>query len=158
MNVERETTGRLKVIPESLLVESNPQLIHPQDTESDSLSAINSNRVISTEDLQQNFQHFITNFNQPLFTKYLMQQQPIIPTVKPKNPVPNYPSSFYTAPLATNSSSNSSVGVSAPISNPTNPNAGPRDFIPFKCPLCSLIYRTQAFLNEHMRKEHSVLI
>lgn len=28
----------------------------------------------------------------------------------------------------------------------------------FKCPLCSLVYRTQAFLNEHMRKEHSVLI
>lgn len=30
--------------------------------------------------------------------------------------------------------------------------------IPFKCPLCSLVYRTQTFLNEHMRKEHSVLI
>lgn len=30
--------------------------------------------------------------------------------------------------------------------------------IPFKCPLCGLIYRTQTHLNEHMRKEHSVLI
>lgn len=28
----------------------------------------------------------------------------------------------------------------------------------FKCPLCSLVYRTQAFLNEHMRNEHSILI
>lgn len=28
----------------------------------------------------------------------------------------------------------------------------------FKCPLCLLNYRSQTFLNEHMRKEHSVLI
>ena len=35
---------------------------------------------------------------------------------------------------------------------------GPREMIPYKCPLCSLNYRTQAFLNEHLRKEHSVLI
>ncbi|XP_073846024.1 uncharacterized protein [Musca autumnalis] len=27
-----------------------------------------------------------------------------------------------------------------------------------RCPLCSRVYRSQAFLNEHMRKEHSVLI
>uniref|UniRef100_T1GDQ5 C2H2-type domain-containing protein n=1 Tax=Megaselia scalaris TaxID=36166 RepID=T1GDQ5_MEGSC len=27
-----------------------------------------------------------------------------------------------------------------------------------RCPLCSRNYRSQAFLNEHMRKEHSVLI
>ncbi|XP_030388096.1 longitudinals lacking protein, isoforms H/M/V isoform X11 [Scaptodrosophila lebanonensis] len=27
-----------------------------------------------------------------------------------------------------------------------------------RCPLCARVYRTQAFLNEHMRKEHSVLI
>lgn len=35
--------------------------------------------------------------------------------------------------------------------------AGFRAFA-FSCPLCSLVYRTQAFLNEHMRKEHSILI
>lgn len=28
----------------------------------------------------------------------------------------------------------------------------------FKCPLCTLQYRTQAFLNDHMRHEHSILI
>lgn len=28
----------------------------------------------------------------------------------------------------------------------------------FECPLCNLRYRSQAFLNEHMRKEHSILI
>lgn len=28
----------------------------------------------------------------------------------------------------------------------------------FKCPLCTLQYRTQAFLNDHMRNEHSILI
>ncbi|XP_037951208.1 uncharacterized protein LOC119681962 [Teleopsis dalmanni] len=27
-----------------------------------------------------------------------------------------------------------------------------------RCPLCSRVYRSQAFLNEHMRKEHSILI
>ncbi|XP_067633121.1 uncharacterized protein [Eurosta solidaginis] len=27
-----------------------------------------------------------------------------------------------------------------------------------RCPLCSRVYRSQAFLNEHMRQEHSVLI
>lgn len=27
-----------------------------------------------------------------------------------------------------------------------------------RCPLCARVYRSQAFLNEHMRKEHSVLI
>ncbi|EDX06507.1 GD25976 [Drosophila simulans] len=27
-----------------------------------------------------------------------------------------------------------------------------------RCPLCSRVCRSQAFLNEHMRKEHSVLI
>jgi hypothetical protein len=38
------------------------------------------------------------------------------------------------------------------------PQGSGREMIPFKCPLCSLIYRTQSFLNDHMRKEHSVLI
>lgn len=27
-----------------------------------------------------------------------------------------------------------------------------------RCPLCSRVYRSQSFLNEHMRKEHSILI
>lgn len=27
-----------------------------------------------------------------------------------------------------------------------------------RCPLCARVYRSQAFLNEHMRKEHSILI
>uniref|UniRef100_A0A1A9WRG0 C2H2-type domain-containing protein n=1 Tax=Glossina brevipalpis TaxID=37001 RepID=A0A1A9WRG0_9MUSC len=27
-----------------------------------------------------------------------------------------------------------------------------------RCPLCSRVYRSQPFLNEHMRKEHSILI
>lgn len=44
--------------------------------------------------------------------------------------------------------------------NPTAAITNNRQLRPFafKCPLCSLVYRTQAFLNEHMRKEHSVLI
>lgn len=44
--------------------------------------------------------------------------------------------------------------------NPTAAITNNRQMRPFafKCPLCSLVYRTQAFLNEHMRKEHSVLI
>lgn len=55
-------------------------------------------------------------------------------------------------------SSSSSVGGNgggggAAIRSP----AGLRAFA-FSCPLCSLVYRTQAFLNEHMRKEHSILI
>lgn len=45
------------------------------------------------------------------------------------------------------------INATAAISN----NRQSRPFA-FKCPLCSLVYRTQAFLNEHMRKEHSVLI
>lgn len=128
------------MIPESLLVDTNS----PNDPQ---------NQVISTEDLQQNFQHFINNFNQPLFTKYLMQQSPPkLPIVKP---VSNYPTP-YVAPMVPASSN---VAAFSPISsnNPINTTTS-RDFIPFKCPLCSLIYRTQAFLNEHMRKEHSVLI
>jgi hypothetical protein len=47
--------------------------------------------------------------------------------------------------------------VNALIPPPTEPRRL-RDTIPFKCPLCSLIYRTQTHLNENMRKEHSVLI
>ncbi|XP_055530371.1 longitudinals lacking protein, isoforms H/M/V isoform X3 [Wyeomyia smithii] len=48
--------------------------------------------------------------------------------------------------------------MSGPSVNSPSASNSNRDHIPFKCPLCSLIYRTQAFLNEHMRKEHSVLI
>lgn len=41
--------------------------------------------------------------------------------------------------------------------NPSNSVSIP-SLISFKCLFCSLFFRTQAFLNEHMRKEHSVLI
>lgn len=53
---------------------------------------------------------------------------------------------------ATNSSGSSSGG-----SGSGRTFTSSRSFS-FKCPLCSLVYRTQTFLNEHMRKEHSVLI
>lgn len=33
-----------------------------------------------------------------------------------------------------------------------------RNSLPLKCPLCNLVTRTQVHLNEHMRREHSVLI
>lgn len=146
-----------------MLVDTSAQLLQPSAIESCSLSPMSQNRVISTEDLQPNFQHFITNFNQPLFTKYLLQQQQLpakLPTPpKPKNPiVQSFASSFFapqnTSPLPSNSSN---LSVVTPLQNPST-SAATRDFIPFKCPLCSLCYRTQTFLNEHMRKEHSVLI
>lgn len=56
----------------------------------------------------------------------------------------------------------SSVSSSSSSTNNNNNNANNRQSVfrtfAFKCPLCSLVYRTQAFLNEHMRKEHSILI
>lgn len=83
------------------------------------------------------------------------QQQPsVVPTpvdLSPFVPVVQQSVPVCTA-LVTNTSSTGSIqarrGVGQNLSNP----------IPFKCPLCSLVYRTQTFLNEHMRKEHSVLI
>lgn len=54
----------------------------------------------------------------------------------------------------------SSVSSSSSSTNNNNGNNRQSVFrsFAFKCPLCSLVYRTQAFLNEHMRKEHSILI
>lgn len=58
------------------------------------------------------------------------------------------------------------LGLATPLSLLNNSGAGcqsvpsssPSSFFHFKCPLCLLEYRSQASLNEHMRKEHSVLI
>lgn len=33
-----------------------------------------------------------------------------------------------------------------------------RGSIPFKCPLCNLVCRSQTYLNDHMRRDHSILI
>lgn len=55
-------------------------------------------------------------------------------------------------------SANTTGSTSSPSQVRRNMNQGVPHPIPFKCPLCSLVYRTQTFLNEHMRKEHSVLI
>ncbi len=57
-----------------------------------------------------------------------------------------------------NQESSQSISGTAAISNNNNNNNRQLRPFAFKCPLCSLVYRTQAFLNEHMRKEHSVLI
>lgn len=49
------------------------------------------------------------------------------------------------------------ISASVPAMNSSNSANRPLSF-PFKCPLCLLNYRSQTYLNEHMRKEHSVLI
>lgn len=71
-----------------------------------------------------------------------------------------FPSVSNILPVATNSSGhNKTSPVTASNAPRRNSNTSDlRNVIPFKCPLCSLVYRTQTFLNEHMRKEHSVLI
>lgn len=146
--METETAGRLKLIPESLLVDASP----PQIQDSITMSTISRCSNILGEDLPHNFQNFINTFNQPLFAEYLMQQQQ-----QPKIPLSTYPtpSTFFgqknSPVLGVNS-----VGIVGPVSSLANSPTGSKDFI--KCPLCSLIFRTPAFLNEHMRKEHSVLI
>lgn len=71
---------------------------------------------------------------------------PFVPVVPPSISVCGANSSM------TSSNSNASAQPRRNI------NQGVSHPIPFKCPLCSLVYRTQTFLNEHMRKEHSVLI
>lgn len=52
----------------------------------------------------------------------------------------------------------SSPATASPGAGAAVPCAAASPSFAFKCPLCSLVYRTQTFLNEHMRNEHSILI
>lgn len=123
-----------------------------------------------------------------LFTQYLIQQQQQAKMSAPyKSPKPmsafslfnkngsstpvqaqastssNLQSLANLSNLATNISTHtiSSINSAQKIAQPAAVTLGQvvsREMIPYKCPLCNLNYRTQAFLNEHLRKEHSVLI
>ena len=42
--------------------------------------------------------------------------------------------------------------------NYTSRRQAPAINIPFKCLLCTQVFKTQGHLNEHLRKDHSVLI
>lgn len=169
----------MKVISESLLVTNLGNTVQVQcDPPPPTMR-----QVITTEELQ-NFQHLAGNFNSTLIppspssgphhlipspqvtsdkmteilAKYLYQQQQQAKLITAKTP-PTFPR--FQKTLAPTTSPIVLTPVKDPgISNNTGlvTSGGPRDFIPFKCPLCSLIYQTQAFLNEHMRREHSVLI
>lgn len=46
----------------------------------------------------------------------------------------------------------------SPIPSAPPSSRPPTNRFQFKCPLCFLLHPSQAFLNEHMRKEHAVLI
>lgn len=76
---------------------------------------------------------------------------PFVPVQAPPIPVCVAGPSSMTASSLTSNTGQVPIGSSRRNLNQGLP-------IPFKCPLCSLVYRTQTFLNEHMRKEHSVLI
>lgn len=72
---------------------------------------------------------------------------------KPLIPILTAPTMAHLTPIAT-------ISPILHEKNPT-PNSLPINLVgnsEFKCPFCLVAYRSQAFLNEHMRKEHSVLI
>lgn len=104
-----------------------------------------------------------------MFTKYLMHQQQQPPKHSVLNTISIVKQSKIGPQFSQKSSSGGSVvGKNAsnqgnferrPILTPNHTHLVPSSGgISFKCLLCSMFFRTQAFLNEHMRKEHSVLI
>lgn len=153
-----------------------------QSSQFSSSSSVNR-QVITTEELQ-NFKNLVGNYNPTTLVKSASITAPFIPSAQPTSDKmteilakylyqqqqqakilsnTSIPSTFSRFPKSSNQSPTSVPTLSGKepaASNNTGlvSGGGSRDFIPFKCPLCSLIYRTQAFLNEHMRKEHSVLI
>lgn len=93
--------------------------------------------------------------------KHFKTSTQIVPLPLPLIKIPdprNIDISLIPAAITSTSSISSMSLCSSSAVSPASLNSNRRQLIPYKCPLCSLIYRTQAFLNEHMRKEHSVLI
>lgn len=124
--------------------------------------------VMMTEDLMAPPIRCSTGKMSDLFAKYLMHQQQ--PTKHPTlNPVSITKQNKIVPQFSQQSSSGGCVvGNNAfnqgnlerrPTVAHSHTNSVPTpSLISFKCLFCSLFFRTQAFLNDHMRKEHSVLI
>ncbi|CAO1421974.1 unnamed protein product [Diamesa tonsa] len=114
--------------------------------------------VMMTEDLMAPPIRCSTGKMTDLFGKYSMhQQQPA------KHQVSITKQSKILPQFAPQSSSSGCVVGNNLERRPTVANSQTNSvptptLVSFKCLFCSLFFRTQAFLNEHMRKEHSVLI
>jgi hypothetical protein len=109
------------------------------------------------------FSHFLKHRQNldVIFAKNLKKQPVFAPAGLSfaKNSTTELPASALTLfPIGGGAQPPPKVTETAISARRTPQSGGAREMIPFKCPLCSLIYRTQAFLNDHMRKEHSVLI
>lgn len=131
---------RLKVVPESKLI--NAQSDH------------------RSQSVQ--FNELFTNFSQYIQQSKTIEQRgaPLSLTRNPASPYHTFSVAQIGLPvIAVNPSSKSIVPVPTVISSKASSIAQLSSrIVPFKCPLCNLIYQTQTFLNEHLRKEHSVLI
>lgn len=146
--LETESSGKLKVISESFLVDSSSTVVPTFSFESEIFANVSLKKVPSAENLLPAYSSFISNFSQPRFS--LQQTSSLI---KPTKTIPSYPTTYFNPKNTHSLPSSNNIGPTSVA------NCGiSRDLIPFKCPLCSVIFETQIFLNEHMRKQHSVLI
>lgn len=160
--------------PSSTSIKEEPTL--NQTTTSPKLTVKPQDSILSPEALQRNSIESFVNKSLQLGHLSMLPSSATPPTIPPINPLQALAKVKVPPPhgvplgvhLLQNSRSYQSLGPltrmlptgqhSVPVYNSVlQPNPPPR-FIPFKCPLCSHFYPTQMFLNEHMRKEHSVLI
>lgn len=117
-------------------------------------TALAMKHVMITDDLMAPPIRSSTGKMSDLFTKYLMHQQQTT-----KKPTLNPVSITKQNKIVLQSSSSGCVVERRPTVAHNHTNSVPTStLISFKCLFCSSFFRTQAFLNEHMRKEHSVLI
>lgn len=140
---------RLKIIPEAQLTSTILQ------------TSTSSNDVNQRQPSEDSYDAYSNYLELPNFGLRTIASNAIGFLINPTNPtITSFPSSspIRAEPVIVSNlfpPSNSSADLRKHVSASNPPN---REIIPFKCPLCSLIYRTQTYLNEHMRKEHSVLI
>lgn len=140
---------RLKIIPEAQLTNTIVQTTassddfnqrQPSEESDDAYSNFSELQSFDLRTMASNAIGFLINPMNTTLTSFPPSSPPRVEPVIVANLFPP-------------SNSSTDLRRHVPMSNPSDCGK-----IPFKCPLCSLIYRTQTYLNEHMRKEHSVLI